>query len=359
MHYKLWGTFFVLMTGLMACVKDKPNPNTGAPYVYSDEPKVFMVHEGMLGAGEGELYVWLPQSGKFYQDVFRNLYGHYIGDVFQDFCRIENQYFAAINNSDVVEVLDRFTLQKNTTILVESPRYFLPISTTSLWVTSFFKGQIVVINPIENRVIKKVELPYNNPDKMLLHQGKVYVACWDKTCTSVYILDPNTAMIIDSISTGIAAMQNIIADKYNRLWVFYGNIAESVPYGILCIDPATKEVLRHFVFPPEQGEIIKPIINHTLDTLYWLGIDMRIDATKNGVYRMAIDADWAPADPFIQMAPFQYLFALGISPVDGTIYVGHPHNFLEKSEIIVYNSDGIELYRMRGGMGIGSFYFDE
>lgn len=347
-----------IITIASACVKDKPNPSHGLPYSYTDSAKVLMVHEGMLGTGAGDLFVWVPSAEKMYERVFQQLHGKPIGDVFQDICRIENQYFAAVNNSNFVAVLDRFSLQIIDKIPVESPRYLLPLSSNSVWVSSIFSNKISIIDTRDFEVKNEIELPYGNSDKMLLHQGKVYVTCWHEDNHHLYVIDPLSQSITDSIDLGIAAPQTVLADYKDRLWVFYGNVTADIDYGLMCIDPDAKTTLNHFLFDAENAEVLKPTMNKNRDSLYWIGIDYRAVPSANGVFRMDVDAASVPADPFFPMPAFQYLFALGISPLDESIYLGNPKSFLESSEIIILDAAGIELRRMQTGMGIGSFYFD-
>lgn len=358
MRVKISVFVLLIMNLALACVQDKPNPAADFPYRYTDSAKVLMVHEGMMGSGAGELFVWVPSEQKLYTHIFQQIHGSTIGDVFQDICRIENQYFAAVNNSNFVAVLDRFSLNLSKKIPVESPRYLLPISSSSLWVSSIFSNTISIIDTRDFEVSNEIILPYPNPDKMLLHHGKIYVACWHEDNEHLYVIDPLTETITDSLSLGVRAPQTILADYQGRLWVFYGNITAGIDYGMVCIDPDTETIVKHFSFPSDNTEVLKPTLNKNLDSLYWIGIDYRAEATANGVFRMGVDAADAPASPFFPMPAYQYLFALGISPNDGTIYLGNPKSFLESSEIIMLDAAGNELKRMQTGMGIGSFYFD-
>lgn len=348
--------FFIF--GMASCVKDRPNPSP-ARYMYQEGHKAYIICEGNYGSGNASLSLWNADSQELMQQVFSAVNGTEMGDVFQSMCRVENRLYFSINHSDRILVCDRYSMQLISNIAVQEPRYFLPINSGKLYVSALNKPVIYVVNTLDQTITKEIRLSYTSAEGMIVQGSKVYACSWDTACAYIQVIDPLADEVVDSIFINGRAPQSIVSDMEGNLWVTYGNIQKSKPYGIVCINPLTKAILKQFHYEEGLNELIKPAMNATKDTLYWICVDYSSGSENNGIFRMPVHADVLPDQPFIAAAPFQYFYALEIDPRDNLIYIGDPKSFIESSEIMIYNSAGELHHQFTTGMGVGDFFFDE
>jgi len=350
----------VLYTCLVACVKDKPgNTSSAGNPVATDtaERQVYVVCEGSLGNGDGSLYLYDVKSGAVSGDVFASTNaGGKLGDVFQSMTRIGDRYFLCINNSDKIVVLNRSDKKVAGNISVPKPRYILPISDTKAYVSGLFSNKVYIINPQTMQVAGTIDMPYQNPEGMRLYNGKVYVCTWDTACSRVYTINTTTDAVETSIPVSGAAPQEALEDAQGRLWILSGNVSKNKSSSLTVIDKAGN-IVRSYHFP-DKADVIRPVFNPTLDSLYFIEVNYSGGNDYNGIYRMSINDADVPSVPFIAAQAYQYFWALGIDPKDGKIYIGDPKGFIQKGSVSVYKQDGTRVTSFPVGLGPGHFYFD-
>jgi YVTN family beta-propeller protein len=341
---------------LQSCVKDKP-PAINLP-AHADSGNVYIVCEGNYGNGDATLYVYQPQKDSVYGDLYNAMNHQPLGDVFQSMTAIGNNLYLCINNSDKIVVLDKSTWQQQATINVARPRYVLPVSNTKAYVSTLFSNRVYVINPATNQVTDTLHLPAQNPEGMLFSNGYAYVCTWDTADNHIYKIDPATNAIAQTITIGGYAAQEIAVDREGMLWVLSGDQPEGKPAALTRIDPATGEILKTLPFTA-NADPVRLVFNNTKDTLYFIEADYNGGTANNGVYRMAINSNAIPTQPFIAAQANQYFWALGISPANGNIFVGDPKGFVQKGVVNIYQANGTLIKQFKTGLGPGHFYFDE
>jgi hypothetical protein len=349
--------FCLLLAG--GCGKDDTRPVLPAN---TAGRKVYVVCEGSLGNGNGALSLYLPDIDSVFEDVYKAANGQNIGDIFQSMTHIGNQFFLCVNNSDKIVIINRDNWKKEGQITVSKPRYMLPLGSEKAFAGTLFSNGIAVVNPSAGALANTgtIYLPYKNPEGMALLNDKVYVAMWDTACSKLYALDPALAThpVIDSIALLGRAPQDVLVDKEQKLWILAGNAYQNVGATLTRIDPATKQQLQVYTFP-SGADPIRPVLNETKDTLYFIEVNYNGGTTHNGIYRMGIRDAVLPQQPFIQAQGFQYFWALGIQPGTGYIYVGDPKGFIQRGTVNIYRQDGSLLKSFGTGIGPGRFYFDQ
>ena len=348
--------FLLASLSFPACVKDKPDSPEQPPATTSGR-KIWVANEGSLGNGNASLSVLLPERDSIYNHVFKTANHQDLGDVFQSMTPVGNRLFLAVNNSDVIKVINRENYELMATIDVRKPRYMLWVDSTKMYVSSLFYPEINVINPRTFQVTGQIAADYPNTEGLLAFQGKVYACNWDTACRYLYEIDPDDDQITHRIPIAGAAPQQVLADKEGQLWVLAGNAEQGKPATLTRINPVSRSITRSYHFPP-KADVLKPAWNPGRDTLYFLGVDYNGRAAYNGVFRMSINQDTLPQTPFIPSQPLQYFWGLGIDPATGKIYVGDPKGFLQQGSILVYGADGVLQQSFSCGIGPGFFLFD-
>lgn len=344
-----------VLTGLASCKKDVPNdPVKPTPQASGN---VYIVCEGSLGNGNSTLSLYRPVSDSVFHDLYKAMNGRSLGDVFQSMLTIGDKLFLCINNSDNIVVLDKSNWKEAGNIGMPKPRYILPVNENLALVSSMFSNKVHAIDPKNMALLRTYDVPYLNPEGMLLQNGTAWICMWDTANNKLYGYEPNGLVHKQSYTLGGSAPQAVLADKDNRLWVLSGNIEKKKRAYLTCIDAAAGKVVRTYEFP-EAADVIKPVFNNGKDTLYFIEVNYKGGTENNGIYRMPIADTVLPTKPFVAAAKFQYFWALGIEPSTGNIYVGDPKGFIQKGTVHVYRPDGGQIKQFEVGVGPGHFYFD-
>ena len=339
-----------------ACKKDKPDtPNISIPK--DSTSRVLMVCEGSLGNGNASLSVYYPSKDSVYNDVYTQVNGQGLGDVFQSINKLKQQYFLSINNSDKMLVVSAANFVQQQTIYVSKPRYGLAISDVKMYVGSLFSNVLSVVNPSTYTVEKQIKMPYQNVEGLLLQDSFAYVCCWDTACRYVYQVNTQNDKIVDSFALAGAAPHKALLDKEGRMWVMAGNAPKNANASLTCIDLVHHSTVKSFVFDAAV-EAIKPCFNPGLDSLYFIEVNYAGTTLNNGIYCLPIAASSLPLVPFIAAESNQYYWALGIDAHTGLIYVGDPKGFVQKSKVSLYSPQAQLQKQFAVGIGISSFYFE-
>ncbi|RYD58946.1 MAG: hypothetical protein EOP56_01580 [Sphingobacteriales bacterium] len=346
-----------LLVLFAACKKDKPTELPKPPASDSTD-KVYIVSEGSLGNGNSALDMYDLKTGTAYRDVYKSANNAELGDVLQSIQVIGDRMFLAVNNSDKIVVLDKNDHKQVGIINIPKPRYILPVSADKAYVSTLYSNKMYIINPNTMQTIGSVALPAQNPEGMLLYNGKAYVAAWDTASDKVFVLNTATDQLDKEIAVAGRAPHSVVLDKNNKIWVLSGNVYKGKDAALTQVDPATAQVTRSFNFPA-KADPIKPVFNREQDMLYFIEVDYNGGTEYNGIYRMQIDADKLPEQPFIKAQQFQYFWALGIQPDNNRIFVGDPKGFTQKGIVYIYDTDGNRKGEFETSVGPGQFYFHQ
>ena len=339
-----------------SCKKDKPDAAFTAPGNINS--KVYVVCEGSLGNGNSALTLYDVKERTVYADAFKSANDEQtLGDVFQSMQLIGDRWFLCINNSDKIIAIDRVTRKQVGSVDVPKPRYILPVSATKAYVSTLFSNKLFIINPQTYQVTGNINMPYQNPEGMLLHNGNAYISAWDTANNKIFKVNIATDNIEEEIAVAGRAPQEILDDAYGRLWVLSGNVPKGKPAALTCIDPITNKIVKSYSFP-SNADPIRPVFNSNKDQLYFIEVNYSGGTANNGIYRMSVNDGVLPSEPIIHAQQYQYYWALGIEPGTGNLYIGDPKGFIQKGTAYVYDSLGKKITEFNTGIGPGHFYFD-
>lgn len=362
--YKILSVCLVACVLLTACNKDRQKgaqPSSKGnvpPDAQPGERNVYIACEGAYGNGNASLDVQNLASFAFYQDVYLAVNGQQLGDVFQSIDRIGDSMFLCINNSDKIVVMNAKTRHYAGVINIPKPRYILSINPEKAYVSTLYSNKVYIINPKKLSIEGTIDMPAQNPEGMLLQGSKAYICPWDINSNKVYIVSIVTDQVIDSYTVGGYAPQAAVADMYGNVWVLSGNVEKKRNAALTQLIPGGNHVLKTLHFK-ELQDVMKPVMNNRGDMLYFIGVDYQGKSGYNGIFRMNIMDESAPATPVIPAQKFQYYWGLGIDPLTDDIYVGDPKGFIQKGQVTVYSSNNEQKRTFATGVGPGYFYFDE
>ena len=323
-----------------------------------DTPSGYVVCEGSYGYGNASLYDWLPAKDSVYGDLFKAANnGMALGDIFQSMTRIGNNLFLCVNNSDKVVVIDAVSYKQIGSITIPKPRYLLDIGNGAAYVTSLFDKNVYRINTQSLQITDTIALSAHNTEGICLLNSSVYVCCWDTATRFITQLDAATGSIQRQMRVAGFAPQEVLVDKDQMLWVLSGNSPDGKAAAFTRLDPSTGAILDSFIFPLTANPV-RPVFNAAKDTLYFIEANYSGTSDNNGIYRMSIYSQKLPDRPFISAGQYSYFWALGIDPVDGSIYAGDPKGFSQSGWVNIYHPNGTKTDSFKVGIGPGHFYFD-
>ncbi len=340
---------------LIACVKDKPHPPNYPPIAQGR--KALIANEGAFGNGNATLSVYDFDSGWVNKDVFYQVNNQRLGDVLQSICVVDNYIFLLVNNSDRITVIKKsdYSFVKN--IAVQKPRYMLKVAANKAYITSLYRNKINILNLETLEITDSIMTDYPNTEGMILQNGSVYVANWNVNCNYIYQINPLKDSIAARIPIAGFAPQQMVVDKQQHLWVLAGNKQKQKQSSLTQINTSNNSILQLFIFPTE-ADIMKPVMNPTKDTLYFLGVDYNGGSSFNGVFRMATQQAQMPTQPFIPAQALQYFWGLGIDSTSGNIFVGDPKGFIQQGTVYIYQPNGTKIHSFETGVGPGFFLFE-
>ena len=261
-----------------------------------------------------------------------------MGDVAQSMSFFEDKAFIVLNNSNVVEVVNRYTFKSVGTISgnLKLPRYSVVLN-GKLYVTnnktlSVKKKKTFAF--IETILINKVT------EKIVAANGKLYVTNGAYgTGSSVTVINPssNNAMSTISVENGV----NSIEEKNGSVYVLCGNADKTKLFKINTTTDTATSI---------ESTTLKKALNMDID-------GDKIYYTKGtGVYAMALNATTFSETPLFSVADNNFSTFYGFNVIDGKIYSADANGFTADGVVKIFTTTGTELKTITVGRGPNSFY---
>ena len=303
---------------------------------------VYIINEGNFQFGNASVSYYDVDTKTLKEDIYKTANSIALGDVAQSMAVLNNKAYIVVNNSSKIEVVNAQTFVSVATIAgLPSPRYFLAVNNAKAYVSDYKANAISIVDLNTNT--KTGSIPCTGfTEEMAMAHGKVFVtnAFRDK----VYVINSSTDLITDSITVGYGS-SSIQQDKNGKLWVLcVGDQTNIIDATLYRINPLNNSVEMYFTFPvAEYPSKLK--MNGTNDTMYFL---------NSGVYQMPISASSLPSSPFITQGSKSF-YALGVDPASGVIYVADAIDYVQKSSVYRYTSQGVLLNTFKAGIITGDF----
>jgi hypothetical protein len=308
---------------ISSCEKDQPGLHNEAGGRYSNG--VFVVNEGSFGANNGSISFYDPDSMIVINNIFEAVNNRPLGDVVQSMGIAGNKGYIVVNGTGKIEIVhtDSFKTAAEP-IIVNYPRYFIPVSNDKGYLTAgSMEGFVYVIDLKSDRIIDTINVGYG-PETMVKVGNKVYIANsggWSVDST-ISIINANTDMVIGNIVVGDVPV-DMTVDKESNLWVYckgYAMYNWEPPYNLIS---------------ETDANIVK--INTSADTVelkitagtagQYTSTPPHIAASKdgdaiyflrhNGLYKINITEEAIPPQPVV----IGSYYGLDVNPKTGEIYL--------------------------------------
>lgn len=345
-----------LLIAIQACENDP------TPEISLGSAGFFVVNEGGFNHSNTSISFYDREKNTITNDVFAaNNDGRPLGDQSQSLTVWQGKAYIVVQHSAKIEVIDADSFKSLGTITgdIESPRYFIGISSTkgyvSDWGADGMSGGVRVIDLGTMMVTKTIETG-KGANKMVLKDGKVYVAN-----SGGFDYDNKISVIDvtkDEVSSTIPVGDNpnsLQFDKDGNLWVASaGTFAYNEDYSI---DEAhsTKSTISKItngteaVRLPIEGFFYPGVahlnINNAGDKLYYL---------FNGkVYAMPVSSAATPGSALIGD---KYFYGLAIDPFNDKIVACEAPDFSSTGKVYYYSDDALGYFKYDVGIapnGVG------
>jgi hypothetical protein len=338
---------------LSACKKEdeKPNDETVAEDYATG---AYVVNEGAFTANNASL-THISNAGAVTNDVYYQVNGVELGDVFQSFATVGNRGFAVLNNSQKVEVVDLKTMENVGTITgVDYPRYMVASNSSSAYLTNgSFAGSLKVINTQTLTVTGSVDVG-TGPNQLLARGNEVWV-CNEGGFgldSTISVVSTSSNSVIDMIEVGYRPA-DIVSDALGNVWVlcagetFYDSnwaVSGHSPALLYRINAATREVISS-IQVGQLGDHPKQLeVSPDGTILYY---------ENNGIYKFDLLNGDMPGIQLVSSARS----GLSVHPSTGEIWCASISDYTNPSQMFVYSPSGSLRATHSAGIGANGVVF--
>jgi hypothetical protein len=303
--------------------------------------KVLIANQGNFGWGEGTLTVYYQSSKTVDNEVFKKKNNKSLGNVFQSISKVGDKYYFVINNSGRLVVSDTNFMEIDIVNDFVSPRYFYQTDKYTGYMTDLYSNYIYIVDLDLNASIVALENNHWSEQGVISNGTFWYTA---PETNKIFSLDVASDLFQDSIVVG-EKPESIVKDKDGTIWV-------------LCRGDDSKD---------ESGKLTSVSINGGDTAVASIGIDgvptsLTYDAKShtlyylsNGIQRFRLGVDSSPK--LWKDIPNSALYNAAVNPNNGDLYVSDVKDFVSKSTIYRYGSDGTLLDEFSAGIIAGDFFF--
>ncbi|MCX8490991.1 MAG: hypothetical protein ORN54_07985, partial [Cyclobacteriaceae bacterium] len=218
---------FVVLTAVSVLVFLQSCEKEPDPVVKVGAAGFFVVNEGAFGTENSSVSFYDRKTDAVSNDLFAAKNKSLLGNQAQSMTLFEGKAYVVLQASNNIKIInpDDFSLMAviGSADGIESPRYFLGISSSKAYVSDWgangITGTLKVIDLVTNKVTKSIATG-KGTNRMLKVGNLVYVANAGGygTDNTVKVIDSNTDAVVASITTGDNP-NSLQKDNEGNIWV--------------------------------------------------------------------------------------------------------------------------------------------
>ncbi len=348
----------VMLLGLFAGCK-KSDSITDPGTIPGAAQAVYVVNEGNFGKGNASLSMYIPDSGKVFQDVFTSVNQRSLGDVGNDFVVYGKYAYIVVNNSQKIEVVTLETMKSAGTITIPGPDAKSPFkvaiySSTKGYVTNLYDNSVTVFNPTTFAIVKE-RIPVGmNPQGIVAYNDKLYV------CNSGYgadstvsVIDPLTDTVVKTIVVGKQPSE-IGVSSAGKLIVrcegvgSYPDPQKESAGSIVRIDPATQTV---------TATLPLPLANYDHPTKMAVSVHgFAYVKVSSGIMKVETNTLTIAKEAFIPFSSWS-INGMAYDDTKDRLYVADAVDYVSAGTVTVYDAEGKVATTFKTGIIPGKIAF--
>lgn len=332
-------TMLVAILLLQNCTSDDRDIIVDTPPPSGDYANgIFVLNEGGYTYSNASVS-FIDNSGQVYNNIFYAVNQRALGDVAQSMAFHEDKAYIVVNNSNTIEVVNRYTFEHIVTVEndILTPRY-MTFYEDKAYITNWgdpadtTDDYVAVLDTETNVVINTIPVA-EGPDAIVNNNGTLYVAHyggWGYGNT-ISVLDSNTETVTSSIQVADVPRNMMIHN--NDLYVLCAGKGDYTGNetlgGLYKINMATNQVTNEIMFAngvhPGNLKINDDALFYTLNT---------------EVYKMNLTNFSLPTTPLFNTNTQNMGVLYGFSIINENIYIADAKDYTSNGEVYMYNLQG-------------------
>ncbi|HYI77885.1 MAG TPA: DUF5074 domain-containing protein [Chryseolinea sp.] len=337
----------VFTVSFSSCDDDDTNPQG------KFEEGVLVVNEGNFQDADGTIS-HISSDGTVTQDLFGAANnGLALGDVVQSMSVDGEFAYIVVNNSNKMEVVDANTFAAQYTLKnVLLPRYFTTYNGAGYlteWVSFTDPGRVAIID-LQNHVVTESITTDFGAENIIAHQGKLYVS--NNFTNTVSVIDPVNKKVIKTIEVGDSPGEFLI-DSQNMLWVICAGAYQAEDGALVQLDPAKSddESANSILKTVELNANVssKAAINKAKDKIFYY--------KGSSVYAVNTSDTEVPTSAVFTESKVSSFYGIGIDPETDILYMTDSKSFAGNGTVYQYSLAGVAMDDFEVGVGPNSLVF--
>ena len=304
---------------------------------------ILVTNEGNFGTPSGSVSFIPSDISTIENDIYKTVNNTALGDVVNNIGFSGDQAYIIANNSNKIEVVNRFRFTKTATITdnVKQPRY-ITFANNSFYVTnSTYLGDqyVAIYNSANNSFVKKITFT-DTVERIVSAGNKVFVQHASYGFGNTISVINNTNEVEKTITLPHGQISKTVASD-NFVYTLTQDGTDTYLYQINASGNISKETKYAGI---ANGENLSVENNQVVFN------------SKGNVYVTTVSnpATPAPAFTIAPFADFSTIYALEI--LDGKIFISDAKDYQEASKVSVYSLSGALQKSFTAGIIAGGFY---
>ena len=286
-----------------------------------------------------------------------------LGDVAQSIAFYGDLAFIVVNNSNKIEVVNRYTFQSVNTITsgLNNPRYVAFLN-GKMYVTNWGDANnesddfLSIHNITDGGFLGTFSVPFG-PEEMVVKQNKLFITHSGGfgSNNKVSIVQVSAYLGIKTLEVGdvpksISVSGDLIyvlckgKTEYNDDW----SVKSKTAGKLVVINPLNDSVTKTFDFPAA----IQPSNGVAVSGFYYYNVG------KN-VYKMNLSDTALPTSPFINGATQEISSLYGLYASNNNIMITDAKDYVSDGEVFVFATNGSLIKKVSVGMVPSAVYWNE
>lgn len=339
-----------LIIGLFyACSDDDSAPIPLGDYDFG----AFVINEGNFLEGDASISFYDYTTAETQLNVFEGINGLSLGDVAQSGYAYDTLLFVVVNNSNKVEVIQRYTMESLYTIEAALPRYMTVSGGKGYlteWVSFTEAGRLSIVDLVSGDIDASITVGFGAEDVEVI-SNRAYVS--NSFESTISVIDLTTNEVVETITLPSPSPAQMEIDINGDLWVackggFDANFAPANNGALYKIDLGDNTVISSIDFNANVSG--KLAFNLVKDQVYFY--------VGNSVFERNVNSTSTSTESLITNDDFTSLYGIGVNPDTGEIYLADSKSFTEDGEVYRYSSSGTFLSSFTVGRGPNGFVFN-
>nr|WP_297309231.1 hypothetical protein [uncultured Flavobacterium sp.] len=311
-------------------------PNIEKPYANG----ILITNEGNFTSSNAEISFISNDLNLTYNKIFAaNNNNLNLGDVAQFIGTNGNLAYIVMNNSNTIQIVDRYTFKKVNQITekLNAPRA-IAFSNEKIYVTNANDNTVTIYSETTFSYVKSVSLDFQ-PEQLVATSNYIYVQSSPfATGNAVEII--NTSSDTNTKDLNFEVSLNGITTDGNSVYVLASNSDKTI------ISQIKNEVIS------------KTISNSELKSSRFLTFDNNNLYFTNGtgVYSLSKELSSIPSTPLFNVNDNSWSTLYGFNVIDGKVFSSDANGFTENSIVTIYDLNGNVLKTFSTEIGTNGFY---